>query len=497
MANVGRYRERFPDVASAGKSEFDRTNTANGCFSTANEDGVPPIVARHLAYVHPQAGARTRYFNDPVVEQNSTFGKKAVGRDENSVGTLLAPPMKSKFRERVEDASFPSYTAPLSMTRNPKVRSQGPPVPEDTAFGILNTFESSTAECLHPPPETADDRTKSTIKVMYTTSHGSYAPAEQRSRDYRGNFKPTTRFGKPTPHSKEGKAFKQTMYWTFDEQAAKQTPLISRRARDFGDKFGGVEYQAPLGLPAEPLKDSRAPETFDPSYTYGSMPVEKTDSVNQLLHTHDPRDDDERLMQTRNPLRETAPFYNTTQISFAHMDELEQALVYKDVEINDVATGLLARPVVRQLLQQFGAPINLDDLPATGEQVQYERLVESLRSGAVRTSPVKDMDPSTDVPFAGHPTVRVDLPIQELKSVSDTTNYGDQGTVGIIMNPNNHTVRGLDEKDVLCPRPQSQIRQIFDAAGLGNSHSFDDVWARAQDAYGRVSVVSFQHALDQ
>lgn len=499
MANVGRFTDRSPSVKWAGRSEFDRTLTAAGTFSAAEESNIPPIVSRHLEFVHPQPGVRTHYFNDPDIAPGTVFGKVATHHDPDNVSTLLAPPQRSKFREVVDNANFTtavggsSVVAPLGVGRNVKVRQPAPPVPGDTMFGIKNKFVGSAAECLHPGANEAAGG----VKAMYTFSHGSFEPAEQRSRKYGGNFADNTRFGKPTPHYKDGKAVKTTLHWVFDSKAAQTTPLISKRARDFGDKHGGVDYHSALGCPMEPMKDTRALETMDPGHTYGSRPAPRTDGVAELMTQPDADEGRPEFMQTRDPLRETAPFYDGIDVSsYEGIDGLEQALVDKDIELNEVATGLLPRGLVAELLAAHGAPLSLDDLPATGDAVQYHNLVASLRSGQVRASPVKNLDPRDNVPFAGHPTLRLDLPAQELKSVSDRTNYGDQGTVATVLAPSNLTVRGLDEKDLMLPRSVDQIRAIFDAAGLGTTHRFEDVWNRARDQAGLVSVLSFQNAID-
>lgn len=81
-------------------------------------------------------------------------------------------------------------------------------------------------------------------------------------------------------------------------------------------------------------------------------------------------------------------------------------------------------------------------------------------------------------------------------------NYGDQGTAGTVLAPDQFTSRGISDADLTKLKPKEQINAIFIAAELHETHDFEAVWATAQELDGTggtshgATIRSFQAALD-
>ena len=467
--------------------------TAAKCLEKFEESNPPAIVARHQKKTQPAPGAQTWNFNHTVLPASTIFGGRSDPNTE-TVPSLLSPAGQSKFAAAVEQAQFPTRRAPLGKARNPKVAKHQPPVPASTVFGITGVFESSTAECMDYPK--LPEEVERTAKAMYVQSHGAVGPGEQTQRKYTEAFDNSKKFGKPTPHSKEGKSLQSAMRWINDTRAEKVTPLISVAARDFADR-----YEAPLGAPYEPLKDTREAKTFVEGHMYGSVPEEESENVQSLFEAGMGAPDDAPEMLTAltgtQSFGATQPFVHTTQIDFAGVKELMDEFVDIDVKQNDRVTGLMDKHIVEALLSKHNVPVGEQHIP-NAAKVNYKALIKEIETGELRaTNNDSLIQTGKTVRACGHSTIRLDLTPPRIKGVMEFRNFGNEGGVGTVVNPSPATVRGLDDHELGVGRGREQIETIFKNAGLEKSHNFEEVWARAQGPDGNVSFASFQSTLDR
>lgn len=63
----------------------------------------------------------------------------------------------------------------------------------------------------------------------------------------------------------------------------------------------------------------------------------------------------------------------------------------------------------------------------------------------------------TGYPLCGNPTVRSDIPVPRIRRLSDTTNYGDQGSVFAILFPSVFSQKGVYEQDLFKKRPKAEV----------------------------------------
>lgn len=499
---MGRYIERQPDIRMAGKSEYNRKETTEKCLEKFNETEVPSIVARHYRKTRPEPGAQTWNFNHTTGPRpGEAFGMCTVP-DEHGVPLLLQPAQKSAFQEAVEDAMCATKRAPLGRSRNVKVLDPAPPVPTSTIFGIRNTFESSTAECMDVNKNLdISAELEQTAAAMYVVSHNAIEAGTQRNRQYTSAFEESKRYGKPSPHSKEGKAVRKTLHWVNEDHAEKRTPLISVAARDWEDRYGSQ-----LGAPSEPLKDTRGLETTRDDHIYGSTPADVDEDVAALFELGmgapilREEDDKERMLITRLAATSFAEAgsHGLVTTCFERLPDLavaEQSLVDLDIQQSERITGLMERAEVERILVANGLEVAAQHLPDK-KLINYRALLTELKKGQLkRTNPLALTVTTKDVAACGHSTIRHDVAKKVLKKVTERRNLGDEGGVDTILNPSPATRRGLDDDAFTMCRDKAFIQKLFTNAGISGIR-FADVWAGAQGSDGQASIQSFQVSLE-
>ncbi len=61
----------------------------------------------------------------------------------------------------------------------------------------------------------------------------------------------------------------------------------------------------------------------------------------------------------------------------------------------------------------------------------------------------------------GTPTIRLDIPFKEKKSVADHQNYGDEPDAVDLLFPNTFTELGITEADFAMLRPRDAVNELF------------------------------------
>ena len=80
-------------------------------------------------------------------------------------------------------------------------------------FGKVVVSDATVAECVAPKYSEKDELAQTAAQPMYVRSHHSWGTGQQEKRNYTAPFNDLQRYGKPSPHSKEGKWVKQTLKW--------------------------------------------------------------------------------------------------------------------------------------------------------------------------------------------------------------------------------------------------------------------------------------------
>jgi len=65
----------------------------------------------------------------------------------------------------------------------------------------------------------------------------------------------------------------------------------------------------------------------------------------------------------------------------------------------------------------------------------------------------------------GCPTIRVDIPYKQVRSVADYANYGDEPEAVDLLFPSTFTEVGVEESDFQQPRDRATIKALFESIG--------------------------------
>eukprot|EP00899_Mesostigma_viride_P021848 jgi/Mesvir1/29665/Mv21506-RA.1 len=93
------------------------------------------------------------------------------------------------------------------------------------------------------------------------------------------------------------------------------------------------------------------------------------------------------------------------------------------------------------------------------EQQPDPDLGKSVRPGFRNESP----DPNR---VFGVPTIRLDLPGKQNKSIADSQNYGNEPDARMLLYPNHGSALGVVDEDYLKPRSRDEMKDFFASAGI-------------------------------
>ena len=65
----------------------------------------------------------------------------------------------------------------------------------------------------------------------------------------------------------------------------------------------------------------------------------------------------------------------------------------------------------------------------------------------------------------GTPTIRVDIPYKNTRSVADYANYGDEPEAVDLLFPSTFTEVGIEESDFQQPRDRATVKVLFESIG--------------------------------
>jgi len=84
----------------------------------------------------------------------------------------------------------------------------------------------------------------------------------------------------------------------------------------------------------------------------------------------------------------------------------------------------------------------------------------------------------------GVPSVRSDIPQPHLRSIANSTNYGDEVGTCALLNPQRFSSLGVADQDFLLRRPKDELRGLVEiACGAEAEACFDEVFQKARDLF--------------
>lgn len=550
-SNTGKYRDRNPDMTTAGKLITMAGETARDCMNIARVQ-TPPLVKKFRNTTQPEPQVMRVFHgkaDDPDIASTLSHGVQTTG--SLKAGEVVNPDPKTLFEQRLLEKKETQY---LSKQKAPlgKSHDQRPGFPTDmdpvaTTFGTKNVFDCSAGELVSPAKTYQQVFAESEQgRDLYKMSHHDFNVGEAVDRGYDWSHYPKEGFfGIPTPHNNDGKHVAKTLKWLRNDQLDKGTKVVSKRVDDFRERT-----QPQLGQVHDPIKETL---NVGPDHTYGVLLKPDEYGAGDLIHGRYPgqylrgKDRERGLVAAIRQQLKKANYhnFNNLQAAFNHYDKNGDG----KIDINELRTccDQFSLPIDPELLEQLivYCDANSDSSIDYSEFANFLNWKDKMNEGQMLTDPAsgavkakpeavaaegaelgtpEKIKKQIDQAIGGHrtsaqminsvvggvstrgyrtygvPTIRSDISAPRIKRISDVKNYGDESDAYGLINPSLFSNRGVYERDFFQPREPEQIKGIFSDIGVEmDSDTFQKMWevASTRSDGGQVSVESFKNVLDE
>ncbi|NXC31672.1 EFHB protein, partial [Campylorhamphus procurvoides] len=409
----------------------------------------------------------------------------------------------------------------------------------NTAFGI-KTIKDIPAGLLVNPPKTFEEVDKEAREGhdLYVVSHEDYYPGEAIDRKYNSHFNKSFVYGVETPHFKDGRITAKTFNWAFDLESKRAANIVSKRSDDFKEKFQpqlgkvldpiaetmNVPPDHTFGLIRSSDEDvygllhMRVPSEFLRgkdrekavlAAVRQSLKKDNYENFDVLLEAFRLYDKNGDGMIDKDSLRKSCFHLNLhlddelldylfdccdldkdgliSYLEFVNFLNWKDKMAFKEFEEKIITKGRCACLVPEDTQRKDEPQPKQDDLmlkePEISEKTPKpltkatDRVFTSYQTTSSQYNAVVGGLPMSCYPTCGIATIRSDIPAPRIRRLSDTTNYGDQGTSFAVLFPSVFSQKGVYEKELLRKRPKAEIAQILHNIGMDVSgERFEEIW---------------------
>uniref|UniRef100_A0A8C8CUI6 EF-hand domain-containing protein n=1 Tax=Oncorhynchus tshawytscha TaxID=74940 RepID=A0A8C8CUI6_ONCTS len=424
----------------------------------------PPVVRMFLNTTCPGA-VTIRVFhgkaNDPDIASTLVHGvSKIINTLINGIGMTI---YQQRLHQLREAGYSTNQKAPLGISH-------------DQSPGLPNWFDTDTSKAtfgaIIKPPKSAEQMETEAKEghQSYIHSHNAYFVSEQVDRKYKGSrYGKDGRFGVPIPLHNDGRSVSKSLHWLCDTQNAK---FVSQRCDDreriqpqisklnacsvyVPDMYvGDLLHSTP---PAEYQKGTDRQRTLVSAVRQHLKKV-NFHNFNSLLQAFRHDDKKGQVVIEGEDLQDMCRQFNLDLSGLVLDDLMEYCDMDKDGLIN---------------FQEFANFLNWKNKMAISKVEQRILTSDNMQREALPVRPAasealarpEDREPAEsfspcfstlceshciimtsfhiDYHMYGTPTVRTNLVAPQIKSVSDSTNYGDQTTAFDLLFPTLYSLRGI------------------------------------------------------
>ncbi|WIA10245.1 hypothetical protein OEZ85_010445 [Tetradesmus obliquus] len=227
--------------------------TAKDALTWQERPPTPEVQKPFQHYARQPAGAIMRHFGTARdVVRDGPFGCKTRAGVESAAECLEAYPGSEIGRwqlQQREEVYASTHKEPLGCTISRGYQMPaglGTEVPFGRPLHVKEQEAQNSTQTIIFPQQAADDDDNTPVHSMYVSSHGSFAPGEQRKRDYdwsKAKIDPRQhRFGRVDSKGQQS-SMKQILQPDLDQlAAAKQAAVVSsvydRHKATLGDELG-------------------------------------------------------------------------------------------------------------------------------------------------------------------------------------------------------------------------------------------------------------------
>ncbi|NWV32177.1 EFHB protein, partial [Grantiella picta] len=411
----------------------------------------------------------------------------------------------------------------------------------NTTFGIKIIKDLSAGEVVNPPKTFEEvDKEAREAHDLYVLSHEDYYVGEPINRKYNTHFNKSFVYGMETPHFEDGRNTAKTLNWALDLDSKRAPHLVSKRSDDFKEKYQPLVGK-PLDPIAETMNVPPdhtfgliiPPDEYDVNgllhvrvpceflrgknrerviliavrQSLKKANYENFDVLLEALRHFDKNGDG---MIHRNNLRKIFFQLNVNlddelldclfdccdldKDGLINYQDLANFLNWKDkMGVKEFEEKIIRKgkkldaylpketkkddePLPKQEDFVLEEPGSLEKTPKPFRR-STDRVYTNYQTSSSQYNAIVGGIPTSCYPLCGMPTIRSDIPPPRIRLLSDTTNYGDQGTGFAVLFPSVFSQRGVYEKDLLKKRPKAEIKQLLHNIGMNVADErFEEIW---------------------
>ncbi|XP_068616406.1 EF-hand domain-containing family member B [Brachionichthys hirsutus] len=336
-----------PNIPRAGKP----MPVGDGAKACLQEAARPPTPSAVRKFRRPEAGAPRVHrgkADDPDVASGLVHG---VGTKTSlsSSSSLLNPPEKTWFQQKVQELSEGTYASSRLATTGPRGLDRRARLPaccsDATTYGAKTVPEPDVREIINPSKAAAEDERDA------QEGRNPRGVGEQLDQKYdRANYSKDSRFGLPTPHFNDGRNVGRTLLWLGGEHKFYNPKTVWRRS--------GNREEMTLQLSKKAEARGHA-SNIPPGHTFGILPPPDEFGAGDIIHAAEPgrytRGRDRRRGRV-NALR-----HHLKKMNFHNFPSLLQAFR----EYDKKGRGAIDRDDLQEVCRQFQLDVSgtlLDDL---------------------------------------------------------------------------------------------------------------------------------------
>ncbi|NXA14159.1 EFHB protein, partial [Sapayoa aenigma] len=378
---------------------------------------------------------------------------------------------------------------------------------------------------------------------LYIVSHEDYDVGEAINRKYNSHFDKSFVYGMETPHYEDGRNTAKTLNWVFDLESKRAANIVSKQSDDFKEKFQpqvgkvfdpiaetmnvppdhtfglllppdgyGVRDLLRVRVPCEFLcgKDREKAVLAAVRQSLRKANYGNFDLLLEAFRHYDKNGDG---MIDKDNLRKSCSQLNLdlddelldslfdccdldkdgliNYLEFANFLNWKDKMAVKEFEEKIVTKGkkLDACLVPDNTQRNDELLLKQEDVtlkePESSEEIPQpptkspEHVFASYQTTSSQYNAVVGGLPASCYPLCGVPTIRSDIPAPRIRRISDTTNYGDQGSSYALLFPSVFSEKGVYGEDLLRKRTKAEIAQVLHNIGMDVSDErFEEIWKK-------------------
>ncbi|KAK5901462.1 hypothetical protein CgunFtcFv8_026329 [Champsocephalus gunnari] len=250
----------------------------------ATRPPTPPVVRKFRSSTHPEPGAVRVHqgkANDPDVASTLVHGIST--KTSLTVSSVLNPPQKTMFQQKLQELSEAAYTSSKAPVGRSHDQHVGLPrwTTDKTTYGVKTNRGLDVHEIINPS-KTAEELEREAQEghESYIRSHNAYFVGERIDRKYdMGHYSKDSRFGILTPHFNDGHTIGKTLHWLGETKKFYNPETVWKRS-------GNRETMLPQTGKTKNLRGITL--NLPPDHTFGKLLQPDEFDVGALLYSTEP-----------------------------------------------------------------------------------------------------------------------------------------------------------------------------------------------------------------